>query len=244
MLAPRSQAYRPDRNWTRQDNRRIGGDLNNVARLATDYGDFKLDLGGSFQFEDLQPQKSVVTTLHDINAQRTLRDGSRQEYSLNGKLEYKPVERLTLWGGGRYSHFRSKDNGISATARREDRDVRFITVSRPDYYGSMMWFPDRDGQYTDATDPRLHNGIVSENLNSPFEGIPFDEIGEAEVTVSPRSPPMWSPATTMPVSAAAAAAASRRPLGSTSSWHRIPLPTSPIPRACACRRYSRPALAP
>ncbi|MDK2353068.1 MULTISPECIES: TonB-dependent receptor [Pseudomonas aeruginosa group] len=185
VLAPRSQAYRPDRNWTRQDNRRIGGDLNNVARLATDYGDFKLDLGGSFQFEDLQPQKSVVTTLHDINAQRTLRDGSRQEYSLNGKLEYKPVERLTLWGGGRYSHFRSKDNGISATARREDRDVRFITVSRPDYYGSMMWFPDQNGEYTDATDPRLHNGIVTDNTNNPFEGIPFDEIGPAEVTVHP-----------------------------------------------------------
>ncbi|WP_241356914.1 hypothetical protein, partial [Escherichia coli] len=65
VLAPRSQAYRSDRNWTRQDNRRIGGDLNNVARFETDFGDFKLDLGGSFQVEDIQPQKSVVTTLHD-----------------------------------------------------------------------------------------------------------------------------------------------------------------------------------
>ena len=73
VLAPRSQAYRSDRNWTRQDNRRIGGDLNNVARFETDFGDFKLDLGGSFQVEDIQPQKSVVTTLHDINANRTLR---------------------------------------------------------------------------------------------------------------------------------------------------------------------------
>ncbi|WP_109505075.1 TonB-dependent receptor [Pseudomonas aeruginosa] len=185
VLAPLSQSYRSDRNWTRQDNRRIGGHLNNVARLETDYGDFKLELSGSFQFEELQPQKSVVTTLHDINANRTLRDASRQEYGLNGKLEYKPIERLTLWSGGRYSYFSSKDHNISATARRERRDLRFITVSKPDSFGSMMWFPDRDGKYTDATDPRLHNGIVSENLNSPFEGIPFDEIGEAEVTVSP-----------------------------------------------------------
>lgn len=172
VLAPRSQAYRSDRNWTRQDNRRIGGDLNNVARFETDFGDFKLDLGGSFQVEDIQPQKSVVTTLHDINANRTLRDATRQEYGLNGKLEFKPVERLTLWGGGRYSHFNSKDNGISASPRREDRDMRFITVSRPGYYGSMMWFPDQNGQYTDATDPRLNNGIVTNNTNNPFEGIP------------------------------------------------------------------------
>ena len=180
-----SQAYRSDRNWTRQDNRRIGGDLNNVARFETDFGDFKLDLGGSFQVEDIQPQKSVVTTLHDINANRTLRDATRQEYGLNGKLEFKPVERLTLWGGGRYSHFNSKDNGISASPRREDRDMRFITVSRPGYYGSMMWFPDQNGQYTDATDPRLNNGIVTNNTNNPFEGIPFDEFGPANVTVHP-----------------------------------------------------------
>ncbi|MCT4957320.1 TonB-dependent receptor, partial [Pseudomonas aeruginosa] len=185
VLAPRSQAYRSDRNWTRQDNRRIGGDLNNVARFETDFGDFKLDLGGSFQVEDIQPQKSVVTTLHDINANRTLRDATRQEYGLNGKLEFKPVERLTLWGGGRYSHFNSKDNGISASPRREDRDMRFITVSRPGYYGSMMWFPDQNGQYTDATDPRLNNGIVTNNTNNPFEGIPFDEFGPANVTVHP-----------------------------------------------------------
>ncbi|WP_308463286.1 TonB-dependent receptor [Pseudomonas aeruginosa] len=185
VLAPRSQAYRSDRNWTRQDNRRIGGDLNNVARFETDFGDFKLDLGGSFQVEDIQPQKSVVTTLHDINANRPLRDATRQEYGLNGKLEFKPVERLTLWGGGRYSHFNSKDNGISASPRREDRDMRFITVSRPGYYGSMMWFPDQNGQYTDATDPRLNNGIVTNNTNNPFEGIPFDEFGPANVTVHP-----------------------------------------------------------
>lgn len=63
--------------------------------------------------------------------------------------------------------------------------MRFITVSRPGYYGSMMWFPDQNGQYTDATDPRLNNGIVTNNTNNPFEGIPFDEFGPANVTVHP-----------------------------------------------------------
>lgn len=46
VLAPKSQAYRSDRNWTRQDDRRIGGELANTSRFDTRYGDFKLDLGG------------------------------------------------------------------------------------------------------------------------------------------------------------------------------------------------------
>lgn len=97
-MAPKSQLFRTDRAWSRQDNRRIGGDLSNVSRFTTVHGDFKLDLGGAFQLEDLQPQKSVVSTQHDINANRMLRDASRQEFSFNGNLEYKPTDALTLWG--------------------------------------------------------------------------------------------------------------------------------------------------
>lgn len=185
VLAPRSQAYRSDRNWSRQDNRRIGGDLSNVSRFTTNYGDFTLDLGSSFQIEELKPQDSVVITQHDINAHRNPQDASRKEFGLNGKLQYKPVEQLTLWGGGRFSYYHTKDNTTSASARREDRALRFISVSKPGYYGSMMWFPDQHGNYTDATDPRLHNGIVSENTNNPYEGIPFDQIGAATVSVGP-----------------------------------------------------------
>lgn len=75
--APVSQVIRSDRSWTRQDNRRIGGDLNNVSRFETAHGDFKLDLGGAFQLEDLQPQKSVLITQHDIDANRHRRHQQR-----------------------------------------------------------------------------------------------------------------------------------------------------------------------
>ncbi|CAK13561.1 putative TonB-dependent receptor, Fe transport [Pseudomonas entomophila L48] len=184
-MAPKSQLFRTDRSWSRQDDRRIGGDLNNVSRFTTGYGDFKLDLGGAFQLEDLQPQKSVVATQHDINANRMLRDASRQEFSFNGKLEYQPIEQVTLWGGGRYAHYRTKDNTVLAEARREEREVRWITASSPEHWGSMMWFPDQNGQYTDATDPRLNNGIVFENSNEPFNGVPFNESGAVDVTVYP-----------------------------------------------------------
>ncbi|WP_430443315.1 MAG: TonB-dependent receptor domain-containing protein [Pseudomonas piscis] len=183
VQAPASQVYRSDRSWNRQDNRRIGGELGNTSRFHTDYGDLKLDLGSSFQIEDLKPQKSVRITQHDINANRMLREGSRQEFSFNGKLEYKPVDSLTLWGGGRYTHYRTKDGVSLATARLEMRESRYVTVSKPGAWGSMLWFPDKNGQYTDATDPRLNNGIVFKSTNHPFEGIPFNQFGATRTMV-------------------------------------------------------------
>lgn len=185
VAAPASQAYRSDRAWSRQANQRIGGGLANTSRWATDYGDLKLDLGSSFQLEELRPQKGVATTQHDINANRMLREGSRQEYSFNGKLEYKPVDRLTLWGGGRYTHYRSKDHIANATARREQRDLRYLRVYNDNNSGNMMWFPDQNGEYTNATDPRLNNGIVFQNTNFPFEGVRYNDFGVIDSTVYP-----------------------------------------------------------
>lgn len=185
VLAPSSQAYRSDRNWSRQDNQRIGGDLANTSRFESRYGDFTLDLGGSFQLEELRPQKGVVTTQDDLNANRSLREGSRQEFSLNGKLEYKPVDSLTLWGGGRYTYFHTKDHVANATARQEERALRYVSVMKPGKFGNMMWFPDQQGQYTAATDPRLNNGIVFSNTNFPFEGVRFNDFGARTTRVFP-----------------------------------------------------------
>lgn len=185
VRAPASQAYRSDRAWSRQANQRIGGGLANTSNWATDYGDLKLDLGGSFQLEELRPQKGVVTNQDDINANRMLREGSRQEFSFNGKLEYKPVDRLTLWGGGRYTHYRSKDHIANATAREQERNLRYLRVYNAGGSGNMMWFPDQNGQYTDATDPRLNNGIVFQNTNYPFEGVRYNDFGAVDSTVYP-----------------------------------------------------------
>lgn len=185
VRAPASQAYRSDRAWSRQANQRIGGGLANTSNWATDYGDLKLDLGGSFQLEELRPQKGVVTNQDDINANRMLREGSRQEFSFNGKLEYKPVDRLTLWGGGRYTHYRSKDHIANATAREEERNLRYLRVYSGGGSGNMMWFPDQNGQYTDATDPRLNNGIVFQNTHYPFEGVRYNDFGAVDSTVYP-----------------------------------------------------------
>ncbi|MFY3139706.1 TonB-dependent receptor domain-containing protein [Achromobacter xylosoxidans] len=192
VWAPASQAYRTDRNWTRQADRRIGGGLTNTSTWLTAHGDFKLELGGSFQLEDIRPQRGVVTTQQDINGNRTLRDASRREFSLDGKLEYRPVKWLTLWGGGRYSHFNVRDNNRYSTARREMRTFRTIMVRKPGIagqmeggFGYMTWFPDKDGNYTDATDPRLHNGIVFGNDNRPEVGVPYNDFGASSTKVYP-----------------------------------------------------------
>lgn len=187
VWAPATQAYRTDRNWTRQADRRIGGDLSNTSRWRTARGDFKLDLGGSFQIEDIRPQRGVVTTPQDIDGNRALRDASRKEFSLNGKLEYQPVQALTLWGGGRYSHFSVRDNGVYSTARREARNFRHIMLFKPGDaawmpggIGYLMWFPDENGRYTDVTDPRLHGGTVFFDSNRPEVGVPYDGFGADE----------------------------------------------------------------
>lgn len=183
VRAPASQAYRSDRAWSRQADQRIGGGLANTSRWRTGYGDLTLDLGSAFQLEELRPQKGVVTNQHDINANRMLREGSRQEFSFNGKLEYMPVETLTLWGGGRYTYYRSQDHIARATARWEERDLRYLRVYNANKSGNMLWFPDQNGQYTNTTDPRLNNGIVFQDTNYPFEGVNFNDFGAVSSTV-------------------------------------------------------------
>lgn len=177
------QVYCFDCNWMCQDNWCIGGDLNNVVCFEIDFGDFKFDFGGLFQVEDIQLQKSVVIIFYDINVNCILRDVICQEYGFNGKFEFKLVECLMLWGGGCYSYFNSKDNGIFVLLWCEDCDMCFIMVSRFGYYGLMMWFFDQNGQYIDVIDLCFNNGIVINNINNLFEGIFFDEFGLVNVMV-------------------------------------------------------------
>ncbi len=189
VWAPASQAYVTDRRWTRQADRRIGGDLANTSRWRTAHGDVNLNLGGSFQVEDIRPQRGVVTTQQDIDGNRVLRDASRREFSLNGKLEYRPVASLTLWGGGRYSHYDVRDRGVYSTAIRELCPYRAIMVKKPGEwwwpgnFGYQTWWPDENGRYTDATDPRLHNGIVYQDSNRPEVGVPYDDFGAGSTRV-------------------------------------------------------------
>ena len=166
-----------DRSWVRMDNTRVGGDLSNRSEFKTEAGAFALDFGGGFQYEDIRPQDGVVITEHDLNSNRNLRDGYRTEVNLSGKLEYKPRENLQFWAGGRYGRYSSHDRNAPSVARRENVYGKWVSVYNGKVFGNMYWTPDENGQFTDATDPRLNNGMVITNTNNPFDGIPFDEFG-------------------------------------------------------------------
>ncbi|MCH4270882.1 TonB-dependent receptor [Kerstersia gyiorum] len=184
VTVPSSEFFVTDRGWVRQNNRRIGGDLSNRSEFGSAIGNFAVDIGGSFQIEELGPQSRVVTTQHDINANRQLRDAHRRQMDLTGKIEYRPIDPLKIWAGLRFSQYHTRDRNVIATGVRETRLVRNIVVSKPGMWGNMWWEADANGEFTDATDPRLHNGIVWEDSNHPFNGIPYDEASQdATVTV-------------------------------------------------------------
>lgn len=184
VLAPTSERFSSDRNWTRLDNRRIGGDLSNTSTVSSGIGTFAVTLGAAFQHEDLRPQKRVVVSEHDINMNRVPRNGYRKEFNLSARLNYNPTDSLQLWAGGRFSDFQAHDRNALSSAIRKDLPGRWVTVSGKGGWGNMFWQPDANGNYTAATDPRLNNGIVIANTNNPFEGIRFNDFGATSVTVS------------------------------------------------------------
>ncbi|CAM4374696.1 TonB-dependent receptor domain-containing protein [Kerstersia similis] len=173
-IVPTSQFFMNDRGWVRQKNRRIGGDLGNRSEFNSSIGQFALDIGGSFQIEELNPQSSVVITQYDLNANRTVRDAHRREFNLSGKLEYKPTDKLTIWGGARFTHFKTRDRNRHATPVETHTPFRMISVSWPDGRGVMYWLPDANGQFTDASDPRKNNGTVWKDYSF---AMPMEDIG-------------------------------------------------------------------
>ncbi|MGO3742875.1 TonB-dependent receptor domain-containing protein [Kerstersia sp.] len=177
VMAPRSEMYVGDRAWTRLNNRRIGMDISNRSEFSSGIGDFAFELGGAFQTENLSPKAGISITEDDRNANRILRDGKRQEMSLTGKLEYKPTDRLTFWTGVRFTKYKSHDRNTYASAIREDREKKSVMIFANGKLGYMDWYPDENGDYTDATDPMKNNGFVYSDSNHPEVGMPLDEFG-------------------------------------------------------------------
>ena len=103
-----------------------------MARFETDFGDFKSDLGGSFQVEDIQPQKRRGHHPSPRHQRQPHPEGRHPpEYGLNGKFEFNRSSARRYGAAAATATFNSKDNGHLRPPRRQDRDMRFITVSRP-----------------------------------------------------------------------------------------------------------------
>lgn len=185
MNAPESQRYDSDYNWSRLQDLRIGGEISNRSKFSTGAGIFDLDLGASFQHEDIRPQNSVLITTRDYMLNQIVRDARRYQFDLSGKLEYKPIEKLQFWVGGRYSLYGSHDRNAWFTPRTQTQYGRWISVSSDNDYGYMFWRPDANGQFTNATDPRRNNGSVFRTTTYPFEGVPYNDFGATSESVFP-----------------------------------------------------------
>lgn len=160
-MVPRSQRsdFDNDYGWARQQNRRWGIDASNKAEFDTDLGQATLDFGASFMNETIRPAEGVVITLDDRNNNRILRDGDRQEGSLSGQFTLQPTDAWSIRAGGRYVSFHSKDNNRHSQAIYERRSYRNILLKDGNsWVANAFWFADKDGNFTDATNPLLNDG--------------------------------------------------------------------------------------
>lgn len=177
--APKSQRYITDRYWIRAQNNRYGLDLSNRSEL----GDFGLKISASLQHERLKPQSSVSILDVDRFANRNLRDAKRLEYAFSAHLDYQPSEQFTVWAGAKYNAYKMQDFNRPATARRENKKVRVWRVdgledpNTGDYQSGRMYeFPDANGNFTDATNPTLNNGVIFEDEHNPTDGLNYNDF--------------------------------------------------------------------
>jgi hemoglobin/transferrin/lactoferrin receptor protein len=96
--------------WRRQHSQRFGVDLANKSEFDTQFGAFVVDLGISYQNERLEPADGVLITENDLLNNRVVTNGSREEVSLSGQVEFKPTDYLALRAGGRFLNFRTRDD--------------------------------------------------------------------------------------------------------------------------------------
>lgn len=179
FFSPSSQEYMSDRSWVRMDNERIGGDISNRFDFPSKLGLFSLSVGSSFQHENISPQKNVLISESDIQMNKVMRDGSRTAFNMNAQLNYSPVDKLNIWAGTKFSKFSSQDKNKEYKAIRKNMKAKQVRAYKKEgeWGDSMYWFPDENGNYTDATDPRLNNAIVFSNTNNPYDGTPYNEYG-------------------------------------------------------------------
>lgn len=134
----------------RSKDKRWGVDLSNTSRFDTQVGKFKLNYGGSYQQEKLSPDDNSPVLVSDLEQNRFIRSGERQEGSLISSLEWKPIKPLSFTVGGRYSEFHSKDgNRLASPATFATRQVRWTWLYKgKDRIGYVYWKPDQNGQFT------------------------------------------------------------------------------------------------
>ncbi|MDW5418348.1 TonB-dependent receptor [Iodobacter sp. CM08] len=168
----------------KSQSQRYGADLSNTSNFDSAYGAFSLNYGFSVQKEDIAPADSVKRDQEDVNYNRNLRSGTRNEESAFLNMQWQPTNWLTLEAGGRYLHYRSQDRNVIATQLLEPLGWKriYLKDDQDNRIGTVLWHQDQTGQFTNATDPLKANKIVLEHDKDqdPVE-ISSSQIHEAIV---------------------------------------------------------------
>lgn len=97
-----------------------------------------------------KPEDNSPVLQSDLEQNRFIRSGDRQEGSLVSSLQWAPIKPLTFTVGGRYSEFHSKDhNQLASPATFANRPVRWTWLYKGnDRFGYVYWRPDQQGNFT------------------------------------------------------------------------------------------------
>ncbi|TMN74785.1 hypothetical protein CWB85_00015 [Pseudoalteromonas sp. S1727] len=143
---------------------RTGFDISNQSIFTSaDHGTTSLDYGYSFQKESIGKGDGVNYSQEDINYNRVYRDGDRYESSLFVQAKWSPKDWLSFELGGRYSWFKAQDNNTYWTEDKKKFKTIYLFAEDGTRLGQINWFPDENGEYVAATDPRVTGEGLVEN---------------------------------------------------------------------------------
>jgi hemoglobin/transferrin/lactoferrin receptor protein len=134
---------------------RTGFDISNHSKFNSDIGLITLDYGFSWQHENIGPGSSVKYSTEDLLFNRLHRDGTRDEKSVFISAKWAAKDWLSFELGGRYQKFKTEEH--NTTSRQQHikyKEVRLLGDNGFPF-GSVSWFQDENGEYSDITDPRV-----------------------------------------------------------------------------------------
>lgn len=104
---------------------RWGIDVSNQSIMPSAVGDFTFDYGLSYQNESIGPGNKIKISQNDLNNNRFIRSGERQEFSAVGSVKWDINDRFSVNAGGRYTYYKTEDNNRQATKVKGSTDVVF-----------------------------------------------------------------------------------------------------------------------
>ena len=153
-------------------NDRYGVSASNKMRLTPQ---LDLILAGDWQHEKLKSPDVWAGTFDGWK--QYPRAGRREEYNLHANAEWRPISKITLAAGARYSHYWAFDDFLDTQIKAgkgsqftsyvfTDAEVIYRTlVNGRTVNNTVPWLRDSEGRFTRVTDPCV-NGFLATVANA------------------------------------------------------------------------------